>query len=335
MVEGRAGAAALALVAIAAVAAAASPGTQRLAASSPASTVSPSSSSSSSPSSPPSPSPSAGTVPADPAADAALRAWLAHHLEDQQTAVSAAARTVEDKLAAARALQAQRARVAYRVLRHRAVRAPASFAAAPAASSALATPGAASTVAPPAAPVPSAEQAAVRSRAAVKWLLARDRDEVALLADEREQLAASRERLTAAALALGAAALPPRQLPWPAPGTVARGFGPFVHDRSGATLSRRGLDLEVAEHAVAGAVAAGTVVYAGPVRGLDQAVLLDHGSYWSLIGKLSAIDVAEGEAVSARQPLGRAARRRLYLELRLKLLPAGIPVDPAPFLAEP
>lgn len=251
-----------------------------------------------------SPSSASLPAPADAAADTELRGWLAHHLEDQQTAVAAAARTVDEKLALARGEQAQRARIAYRVLRHRVVR-------------------------------PADAVAAVRSRAAVKWRLARDRDEVSMLVDERQLLAASRDRLTAAALSLPTAPLPPRQLPWPAPGAIARTFGLFAHERSGATLSRRGLDLEVAERAPAHALAEGVVAYAGPVRGLDLAVLVDHGAYWTLVGKLATVEVTQGQTVASRAILGRAARRRLYLELRLKLLPAGIPVDPAPFLAKP
>lgn len=243
-------------------------------------------------------------------ADAALRGWLSRHLEDEQAAVAAAAQVTDEKLAAARAVLAQRAAVSYRVLRH--------------------------TPAPGARAAASSEgtAAAVRSRAAARWLLARDGDEVALLADEQARLTASRQRLVAAAARVAALPLPPRQLPWPAPGSIARGFGPFAHERSGATLSRRGLDLEVAESAAARAVAAGTVVFAGPIRGLDEGVLVDHGDYLTLIAKLADVAVTSGQAVAAGQPLGQAARRRLYLELRLPLVPAGIPIDPAPFLAE-
>lgn len=247
---------------------------------------------------------------AEAEAAAELRSWLSRRLEDEQAAVAAAAQATDEKLAAARAVLAQRAAVSYRVLRHT----PRSGAA-PAASS-------------------QGTAAVVRSRAAARWLLARDGDEVALLADEQARLTASRQRLAAAAARVAALPLPPRQLPWPAPGSIARGFGPFVHERSGATLSRRGLDLEVAEAAAARAMAAGTVVFAGPIRGLDDGVLIDHGDYLTLIAKLADLAVTSGQAVAAGEPLGKAARRRLYLELRLPLVPAGIPIDPAPFLAE-
>jgi murein hydrolase activator len=240
---------------------------------------------------------------------------LGRHLEDEQAAVAAAAQVTDEKLAAARAVRAQRAAIAYRVLRHR----PQAQAQAPA---------------PAAVSSSAASTAIVRSRAAARWLLARDRDEVALLADEQALLSTSRERLAAAAPRVAALPLPPRDLPWPAPGSIARGFGPFSHERSGATLSRRGLDLEVAEAAPVVALAAGTVVFAGPIRGLDEGVLIDHGTYFTLIGKLADLTVSTGTPVAAGQSVGRAARRRLYLELRLPLLPSGVPVDPAPFLAD-
>lgn len=257
----------------------------------------------------------AGVAPSAPpdraAADAELRAWLGRHLEDEQAAVAAAAQVTDEKLAAARVVRAQRAAIAYRVLRHRPP-APAS-----------------------AGEFSSAASAMVRSRAAARWLLARDRDEVGLLADEQALLSSSRARLTAAAPRAAELPLPPRDLPWPAPGSIARAFGPFSHERSGATLSRRGLDLEVADGAPVAAIAAGTVVFAGPIRGLDEGVLIDHGTYFTLVGKLADLTVSTGLPVAAGQSLGRAARRRLYLELRLPLLPSGIPVDPAPFLADP
>ncbi len=237
-------------------------------------------------------------------ADRQLRASLTRLLEDQSAAVAAAAQVVDEKLAATTAVRGHRAALAYRVLRHRQSGA-------------------------------TAIAAEVRRRAAAKWLLARDRDEEAMLLEEKSLLAASRARLSAAAPTIAELPLPPRSLPWPAPGDIARAFGRFLHERSGATLSRRGLDLDVADAAPAHALAAGTVTYAGPVRGLDHGVLVDHGAYWTFVGKLGAVGVTTGDVITAGQRLGATARRRLYLELRLPLLPAGVPIDPAPFLAPP
>ncbi|MEZ4361759.1 MAG: peptidoglycan DD-metalloendopeptidase family protein [Kofleriaceae bacterium] len=241
--------------------------------------------------------------PAEPArtsaGDPPVRAAVTRQLADQLAAVTEAESQVAAKVADARATRTQRARVASRLLRERA----------------------------------QDPRARARVRAAVRWSLGRDHREEALLAQERGLLGESRARIAAAVAEVDELALPPRTLRWPAEGVIARAFGRFVHDRSRATLARRGVDLEVVEHVVAGAVAAGQVAYAGPIRGLDLGVLIDHGSYWSLVGKLGDVEVASGQALRQGQALGRAARKRIYLELRLKVLPAGIPIDPAPFFS--
>ncbi|MEZ4368824.1 MAG: peptidoglycan DD-metalloendopeptidase family protein [Kofleriaceae bacterium] len=173
-----------------------------------------------------------------------------------------------------------------------------------------------------------------RRRAGVRLLLADDRREETLLAEEAGRLDAARARLDddlASALAL---APPPRALRWPAARvTIARDFGPFVHERSGARLSRRGVDLDVDDGAPALAPAAGVVRYAGPIRGLDEGVVLEHDGVVTVIGKLTELTVARGAAVAQGDRLGRAARRRLYFEVRLPLAPGGTPVPPTDLVA--
>jgi septal ring factor EnvC (AmiA/AmiB activator) len=83
------------------------------------------------------------------------------------------------------------------------------------------------------------------------------------------------------------------------------------------------------------AVEAGTVRFAGTLRGLDQAVLIDHGSYTSVTGRLGRIRVTVGQSVDPGQALGEAAGDRVYLEIRLEVGPGGEPIDPAPLLARP
>jgi septal ring factor EnvC (AmiA/AmiB activator) len=111
-----------------------------------------------------------------------------------------------------------------------------------------------------------------------------------------------------------------------------RRFGPTRHERSGATLSRRGLELEVEARAAAVAPADGVVRYAGPIRGLDAGVIVDHGSFVTVIGKLGELAVPAGAPVRRGDRLGRAARRRVYLEVRVEVGPGGLPIDPEPLL---
>ncbi|HEY3803364.1 MAG TPA: M23 family metallopeptidase [Kofleriaceae bacterium] len=171
-----------------------------------------------------------------------------------------------------------------------------------------------------------------RRLAAARFLLARDANERGLLADELSALHQADREVTAAAAAVPTVALPD-QLLAPAIGTIARHFGEYQHERSKATLSRRGLDFEVEEHAPAVAPADGIVRYAGPIRGLDRGVILDHGGYFTVVAKLGDITLPVGAHVARGDRIGRAARHRVYFEVRAKVGPGGLTIDPEPLLA--
>ncbi|CAN5610242.1 hypothetical protein BH11MYX1_BH11MYX1_33890 [soil metagenome] len=171
--------------------------------------------------------------------------------------------------------------------------------------------------------------AAARRRAAARLLLERDRHERALLADETAHLAAA-QQVTAAATTRAATVALPDALVAHAKGTIARHFGAYVHERSKATLSRRGVDLEVEDHAPAIAPADGVVRYAGVIRGLDHGVILDHGDYLTVVAKLGELTLPVGAHVAKGDRLGRAAHHRVYLEVRAKIGPGGLPIDPEP-----
>jgi septal ring factor EnvC (AmiA/AmiB activator) len=170
-----------------------------------------------------------------------------------------------------------------------------------------------------------------RRRAAARLLVARDGGERALLALEAAQLRAAHDRIAAEIAALPSLVLP-GQLARPAPGKIARRFGTLAHERSKTTLSRRGIDIEVDDHSPVIAPAAGTVRYAGPIRGLDQGVILDHGAYLTVVAKLGEIALPVDAPIAAGDRIGRAARRRVYFEVRVKLGPGGLPIDPEPLL---
>jgi septal ring factor EnvC (AmiA/AmiB activator) len=175
--------------------------------------------------------------------------------------------------------------------------------------------------------------ASARRRAAARLLLGRDASERALLADEASRLRAARAEAAAANDALGEASFPD-DLARPAKGTIVRHFGTLEHERSHAALSRRGVDFEVDGRAVAVAPAAGVVRYAGPIRGLDNGIIIDHGSYLTVVGKLGELAPVVGTRVDRGDRLGHAARHRVYLEVRIKVGPAGMNVDPEPRLVK-
>ena len=70
------------------------------------------------------------------------------------------------------------------------------------------------------------------------------------------------------------------------------------------------------------------VRYAGPIRGLDDGVVVDHGAFWTVTAKLDTPAVHQGETVHQGDRLGDAARQRIYLELRVPVARGGTPVDP-------
>ena len=175
--------------------------------------------------------------------------------------------------------------------------------------------------------------AGARRWAAARLLLERDGAETALLAQEAAQLGAAHDRIAGEAAQLPQIALP-GELLRPAPGKIVRHFGTLVHERSKATLSRRGIDLEVDDHCPVTAPAAGTVRYAGPIRGLDHGVILDHGTYLTVVAKLGEVALPIGAPIAAGDRLGRAARHRVYFEVRVKLGPGGLPIDPEPLLTK-
>lgn len=170
-----------------------------------------------------------------------------------------------------------------------------------------------------------------RRRAAAQLLLQRDHQERTLLADEANHLKDAAVRVARDQASLTELAIPPMMIK-PARGAIARHFGTLLHDKSKATLTRHGIDIDVEPHVEAVVPADGVVRYAGPIRGLDTGVIIDHGSCLTVIGKLGDVAVPVGAKLLRGDRLGHAARERIYFEVRVKLGPGGLPIDPEPLL---
>jgi murein DD-endopeptidase MepM/ murein hydrolase activator NlpD len=244
---------------------------------------------------------------ARPRPDPALARQVAAELATLDRARSA----VGAKLGAADAARARRLAAAYRLLRPQ---------------------PAGATAGSPTAGSPTAGSSMVaRRRAAVRLLLERELAERRLLAGEGAQLHRAAAEKQAQAGRVPEIVLP-AEIGRPARGKIVRRFGTVRHERSNATIARRGIDLEVDAQSPAVAPADGVVRYAGPIRGLDAGVIIDHGSFLTVIGKLGAVSVPVGAPVRGGDQLGLAARRRVYLEVRVKLGTGGFPIDPEPLL---
>lgn len=113
--------------------------------------------------------------------------------------------------------------------------------------------------------------------------------------------------------------------------------GRIIHSfqaRTGGTRSD-GITIRSRHGATVTASRSGTVVFAGPFKGLGKLLIIEHrGAYHLLLAGLARIDAAVGENVLAGEPVGVLAATgpaapTLYLELRRK----GQPVNPTPWLA--
>lgn len=241
------------------------------------------------------------------------RIALAEQLAAELQTLAKTVTTVAEKVDAAQAARLRRIRAAYRILR-------APLSARDDTSEASRAAGDADRI------------ASARRRAAARLLLERDRAERELLADEVTQLRAAETTLRAANDSQLPVVSFPVALLSPAKGTIARRFGTIVHERSKTKLARRGIDFEVATAAAAVAPADGVVLYAGVVRGLEHGVVLDHGDFVTIIAKLGDAAIPIGTKVTRGDRIGRAARQRVYFEVRAKVGPGGLPIDPEPLL---
>jgi len=112
----------------------------------------------------------------------------------------------------------------------------------------------------------------------------------------------------------------------PVAGPIAAGFGQI----EGGVRSK-GIMLAPAAGAQVVAPAAGRVAFAGPFRGFDRIVILEHaGGYTSLVTGLARVDVAVGDELVGGAPLGVAGMGRPAVGLELRS--DGEPVNPAGYL---
>lgn len=113
----------------------------------------------------------------------------------------------------------------------------------------------------------------------------------------------------------------------PVTGRTLAGFG--ARNSDGETA--RGLALAPESGAQVVAPAAGRVAFAGPFRGFDRIVIIEHpGGFTSLVTGLARSDVAVGQELVAGAPLGIAGGDRPLIGFELRR--AGEPVNPLEFL---
>lgn len=116
---------------------------------------------------------------------------------------------------------------------------------------------------------------------------------------------------------------PPGRYRLPVEGRLISGTGEI----SGSGVHARGLTFAAESGAQAVAPRSGRIAFAGPLRGYGEVVIIDHGRGWTTtVTDLTGLTVKRGDAVSARQPLGRTAGGELSVELRKDGRP--VPITP-------
>lgn len=185
-----------------------------------------------------------------------------------------------------------------------------------------------------------AEREAARAKSEHLAAEAKDlRDLIARLADsrKRERAGETAKAGRSAAREPKVASLPPAGAEpggatdgLPVAGRIVRRFG----DKDDYGQPAKGVSVRVRGTASVVAPRAGTVVFAGPFRGLGQLLIIQYGAeYHLLLAGLSRIDAAVGDHVLAGEPVGwidasKDAHPTLYMELRRN----GRPVNPLPWL---
>jgi septal ring factor EnvC (AmiA/AmiB activator) len=116
------------------------------------------------------------------------------------------------------------------------------------------------------------------------------------------------------------------ELPQPVSGTLAQSFGEHLHPRFRTRTLQSGLLIAAPMGAPVLAVAAGRVAFADHYQSYGTTVILDHGGGWfTLYTHLLSLDVAKGQVLQAREPLGAVGETvdgpRLGFEIRHQTQP--------------
>jgi septal ring factor EnvC (AmiA/AmiB activator) len=191
-----------------------------------------------------------------------------------------------------------------------------------------------------------AQQAALNSAGqAKKQLLAGLRTDEAKLATALEELRAKAARLADLVKKLETASTQPYtgksadfsaqqgRLTWPVTGKVRIGFGTTRHPDLGTLIESNGLEIAVPSQTPVKSVWAGRVLYASPLKGFGNLMVLDHGDkYYTLYAHAARFTRKVGDLVGPGDTVafsGHEGRDAVYFEIRHR----GEPVDPLLWLA--
>ncbi|MBN2038089.1 MAG: peptidoglycan DD-metalloendopeptidase family protein [Chitinispirillaceae bacterium] len=108
------------------------------------------------------------------------------------------------------------------------------------------------------------------------------------------------------------------RLSWPFQGTITARFGKIVHPLYRTVTMNNGIDIKGRSRAAIHAVASGTVIYTGSMRGLGRIVIVDHGhGYLTIYARLESLSVASNSTITEGTIVGRCgADGLMHFEIR-------------------
>ena len=113
------------------------------------------------------------------------------------------------------------------------------------------------------------------------------------------------------------------KLQWPARGQIARTYGPVQDGTYQFVLPHSGVFLSTNDFSEVKSVFPGEVVFAGPLKGFDQTVVLDHGDhYYSVYASLRSVNVRLKDRVQKNQTIAHSGysswhkSHGVYFEIR-------------------
>lgn len=96
------------------------------------------------------------------------------------------------------------------------------------------------------------------------------------------------------------------KLPWPVErGIIMRRFGTYAHpELAGITIVNNGIDIATVQSSIARCVMAGEVRSVFSIPGMQKAVMVKHGNYFTVYAHLDQVLVTRGDKVKALDDLG-------------------------------
>lgn len=123
------------------------------------------------------------------------------------------------------------------------------------------------------------------------------------------------------------------ELPRPAEGTLAQGFGEQIHPKFHTRTLQSGLLISTEPGAQVQAVAEGRVVFADVYQSYGPMVILDHGGgFFSLYTHMSLFTVSKGQILKAGEPVGSAGDTLEGPRLGFEIRQMAQPQDPNKWL---